>query len=257
MKRFILVFLILVCIMNFSACKKNEENNLSGEESKEPVSEILTMDERILRGNISEVFKESKGSDVNKFLGTAILNVRPEEYRTSDIPIVSEKDKNADLVFTLLHLNPSYFEEYAISVSMNMTRVYTVLIVKINPGYEPYFLNSIRSRLDDLSSVAENYPDQEYILEHMVLETVGQYNILIICDNAEDVFKELYPVVMDWDLTNIKVVPWLTEEEREVLETDALQNELDEIEADLLDIIVTPIGEDAENLENENVDLEN
>lgn len=257
MKRIVLIFLSVLVFFSLSACKHKEESeNSMGNESEEIV-EIETRDNRVLRGKIAEVFKESKGSDVNKFLGTAILNVRPEEYRNNDIPIVDIEDKNGDLIFTLLHFNPDYFEEYAVSTSINMTRVYTVAILKIEPGYEEIFFNAIVTRLEELKKVGEKYPDQEYLLENMILETVGRYTILVICDNAEDVFRELYPVVMDWDITKIQSVPWLTDEEREVLETKALQEDLDEIEADLLDIIVTPIGEDAENLENENVDLEN
>ena len=115
---------------------------------------------------------------------------------------------------SLMHLKEEYFENYAISTSQSNTRAYTVALLKAEYGYEEQIINSIGERISDLYVSVKNYPDQLYLLENAIIEQVGDYLFVIICDNSDKVFEELKKVMINTDLTTLEVVPYMTDEER-------------------------------------------
>ena len=250
----------LAILMSFSlvACGDKEdvptEDNTSVEQ---PVPEVTVEDEIVLRGEFLPEYFELNTNDINKFLGTAIMNVRPEEYRINDIPVISSDSPNAGLIMSLMHLKEEYFENYAISTSQSNTRAYTVALLKAEYGYEEQIINSIGERISDLYVSVKNYPDQLYLLENAIIEQVGDYLFVIICDNSDKVFEELKKVMINTDLTTLEVVPYMTDEERAKIEEDAYNLENIEVEGEIDEVIVTPIEapELIEGEELENIDL--
>lgn len=241
-----LLISILCGLLIFSCCAcENKNSNEKVENSEPPVKEVEVSENvtLTLKGEILDEYKDIEGLDISKFLGTAIVKVRPEEYRNQDIPVITEDDTKADLVFTLMHLNPEYLEEYAISVSESNTRAYTVAIVKAKPNFEEELTVGYSQRLEDLSKSMKKYPDQMYLLEHIKLEQIGDYLVLIVCDNAEEVYNQIYNVMEKLDLDLIEPVPLMTDEEREQIEKEALNKELSAIDSEVEDIIVTPVEE--------------
>lgn len=241
-----LLISILCGLLIFSCCAcENKKLDERVENSEPPVKEV-EISENVtltLKGKFLDEYADVEGLDISKFLGTAIVKVRPEEYQNQDIPVITKDDTKADLVFTLMHLNPEYLEEYAISVSENNTRAYTVAIVKAKPNFEEELTVGYSQRLEDLSKSMKNYPDQMYLLEHIKLEQIGDYLVLIVCDNAEEVYNQIYNVMEKLDLDLIEPVPLMTDEEREQIEKDALNKELSAIDSEVEDVIVTSVEE--------------
>jgi len=231
---------------------------LSGCTDKDKNSEIKTEDTTnlesekkgyILKGEYLEEYENLEVSEESKFFGTAIVNVRPEEYRDFDIPVISMENENANLVMTLMHLDSNWLEEYAISVSQSSTRAYTVAVLKAKQGMEGYVVNAVTERLNDLSRGMRNYPDQMYFVENAVIEQVGNYLLFIVCDNADKVFKEFDEIMKTTDLADLDVVPMLTEEERLEIENEALEVEIEKLESEIDEVVITPVEEPIEENE--------
>ena len=253
MKKFSLFLLSFFLIIFCCSCKSSEpstvENSSDGEEV---VNEIEVSETITLKGNFLSEYENIDAPDISKFLGTAIVKVRPEEYQNNDIPVISKDSKNADYIFTVMHLNPEYLDEYAISLSENSTRAYTVAVIKSKPNFEEDAVVGMSTRISDLYKSMKNYPDQMYLVEHAVMEQAGDYLVLVICDNADKVFEQIYKVMGNTDLTTIESVPLMTDEELEKIEKEALDEELANLDSDVEDVIVTPIEDtDIVNSENE------
>ena len=149
------VSLLLVCLMAFSlaACDSKEVVNETPVE--EVVPEVKVENDIVLKGEFLSEYAELDANDINKFIGTAIVNVRPEEFRKNDIPVVSKDSPYSDLIFTLFHVKEEYFDKYALSTSQSNTRAYTVAVIKANYGYEEDILNGFGERLTDLYNNSE------------------------------------------------------------------------------------------------------
>lgn len=242
-KRMLILFLTLIIglgtAVTLSSCSKPVENiEPSPVESENNESKIE------LKGEYLDNYKEVNAPEVSKFLGTMIVNIRPEDYRISDIPIISTTDKDADMIFTLMHLNAGYLEEYAVSTSQSNTRAYSVAIVKAKKGYEEEVVVGLSTRIDDLRRGVKNYPDQLYLVDNVVMEQVGDYLVFIICDNADKVYDEFYKVMVSTDLNDLTVVSMMTEAERLEIENKYLEQEKQNINSEIGEVIVTPISEE-------------
>ena len=230
-----ILFLLLICFISlfvFSSCSHGgvtvddlvEEDNKPEEYIKENTGNVFEF-----TGEVLEDYKDLDVSDLRKFLGTAIVKVRPEEYQSRDIPVISRRCPNYDDVMTLAHFNDAWLDEYAISVSENTTRVYTAIIVKPKYGREEDMVNAINARLDDLTKISEMYPDQAYNANRVANGPLpGEYSdyfVYIVCDNAEEVYNQIYDAVLQRDLTILTPVPLMTEEKRGELEEEVLNEE--------------------------------
>ena len=251
MKRIYLIALSCFLILALCACSNNEKPSDIVE--KPPVSEVeVDMGNDIkltLKGDFLDEYSDPvfDGLDVNKFLGTAIVKVRPEEYQAFDIPIISEDSPDAKKVLSLMHLSTEYLDSYAISTTTNVTRAYTVAIIKPTAYSEEFILDAFDSRIYDLYSQVKDYPDQLYLVENFVLKQVGDFIVFIICDNADEVFDAIFKVMGNTDLTTIVPVPYMTEEERVAIEEEVLKAENLSLEEEIGEVIVTPVDDlDAE-----------
>lgn len=246
MKKVSLMILCCVCLCILCSCNKNIEEPTS---PTVEVPEVVVKEDLILRGEFLSEYSDINASDINKFLGTAIVNVRPEEYRKNDIPIISEDCPKADLMFALMNLKPEYLETYAFITSESDTRAYTVAIMKANVNCEEYLVNAVNMRIETLYNNVKDYPDQLYLLENCIISQIGDYLVFIVCDNANDVFSEIESVMSNTDLTTITPVPYMTDEERANIENKALEEEYNTLENSVEDVIVTPV-EEVEEIEN-------
>lgn len=251
MRKKILLLLSLILIFTCSSCKKEEVEVTSTPppvETEEP--------EYVLKGDYLEEYKDIRVTEESKFLGTAIVKLRPEEYQYKDIPIISTEQENADLILTLMHLDSSYMDEFAISASDSYTRAYTFAIIKPKVGYEQTILVALDTRMTEMEERLKNYPDQLYIINNAVVQQVGDYIVFIACDNADDVYKELFNVMSETDLSVITPVPFMTEEERKELEDNYLKEQVEEIESNVTEIdFIEGLenSEEDEDLEENNV----
>ena len=245
------IFCLLICLILgvsvLSACTDKEKNP----EIKTEDTSNLESEEKgyILKGEYLDEYKNLEVSEESKFFGTAIVNVRPKEYRDFDIPVISMESENANLVMTLMHLDSSWLEEYAISVSQSSTRAYTVAVLKAKQGMEGNVASAVTERLNDLNRGMKNYPDQMYFVENAVIEQIGNYLLVIVCDNADKVFNEFTEIMESTDLADLDVVPMLTEEERLEIENEALEVEIEKLESEIDDVIITPVEEPIEENE--------
>lgn len=240
-KIFLFIFIIFSFLFLLIGCSNNSKD--VDEKSSEPVQEIEVQNDIVLKGTFLEDYKDIDAQDINKFLGTAIVNVRPEEYRKNDIPVISDKSPNADLVFTLMHLKPEMLETYAISTSASNSRAYCVAIIKPYVEYSEQVMVSISERIEDLLKNVKDYPDQLYVVENHKMQQVGDYIVLVICENSDKVFEELVKVMENTDLTTLNSVPMFTDDERDKFYQDALNKELEEIESEIGEVTVTPVEE--------------
>ena len=248
MKKFSLIILSCFLIFTLCSCKNSniEEEPISSPTIEVP--EVVVKEDLVLRGEFLSEYSEINASDINKFLGTAIVNVRPEEYRKNDIPIISEDCPKADLMFALMNLKPEYLDTYAFITSESDTRAYTIAIMKANVNCEEYIVNAINMRIETLYNNVKDYPDQLYLLENCVISQVGNYLVFIVCDNSNEVFSEIESVMSNTDLTTIEPIPYMTDEERLNIEDKVLKEEYNSLENSVEDVIVTPV-EDIENLD--------
>lgn len=264
-KIFLFIFIIFSFLFLLIGCSDRDDKDIK-ETPSESVQEIEVQEDIILKGAFLKDYKDIDAHDINKFLGTAIVNVRPEEYRENDIPIISEKSPNADLVFTLMHLKPEMLETYAISTSASNSRAYCVAIIKPHVEYSEQVMVSISERIEDLLKNVKDYPDQLYVVENHKMQQVGDYIVLVICENSDKVFDELVKVMENTDLTTLNSIPMFTDDERDKFYQEALNNKLEEIESEIGEVTVTPVEEgsvvegsetDSENIENDinNIDV--
>lgn len=241
-----LVISLILCLTIFSACTNNK-NTESSETNIDETSNLSSEDKGyILKGEYLEEYKNLEVSEESKFFGTAIVNIRPKEYRSFDIPIINMENPNSNLIMTLMHLDVSWLEEYAISASQSSTRAYTVAVLKAKQGMEGNVVNAVSERLNDLTRGMRNYPDQMYLVENAVIEQVGNYLLFIVCDNADKVYKEFEEIMESTDLADLDVIPMLTEEERLEIENEALEVEIEKLETDIDNVIITPVEEPIE-----------
>lgn len=251
MKKFLLFFIVLVLVFSMCSCKNKEEVVESPSDEK-TISSTIT-----LKGSILDEYKAVEGKELEKFLATAIVNVRPKEYRKNDIPVFSNSMQNATVMLNLMHLDEIIVDSYIISASQNNTRAYTVAICKAKAGYEPQLVNAYNMRIEDLKRINKEYPDQMYLINNYEMHQVGEYLVLVICDNSDKVFAEIKKVMTNYDLTTLIEVPMLTDLERENIENDALEEVLEEMEKDIREVVITPVEEDIQSEESEElVELE-
>ncbi len=234
-------------VFSLCACGNNEdvvdEPPVSSEVVETPENnEVDLGDDIVLKGAFLSEYSDPKfdGLDISKFLGTAIVNVRPEEYRNNDIPVISMDSPNAEMVFSLLHLKPEYIANYAISASSSSTRAYTVAIMQSAPYCEEQIMASIQARVSDLYNQVGDYPDQVYLVKNAVVTQVGSFIVFIISDNAKDVLEELKSVMLNMDLNTISPVPYMTEDERIAIENEVLEIETSTIEEEINEVVITP-----------------
>lgn len=253
MKRFLIICLSLLLIFSLCACEQEEPIEVveSPSVTDEPEVEPST-DEYSFKGDFLKEYSDEKynGLDVNKFLGTAIVKLRPLEYQIADIPVISNESSDAERVFTLLHLDPDYLVNYAISASSNSTRAYTFAIMQAAPYCEELIVSAIETRVVDLYQQVKDYPDQLYLVENSIVTQLGDFVIFIICDNADMVLAELTEVFKSMDLDSIESVPYMTDEERKVIEDAAFENDTSDLFSDVGDVIVTPVEGNTEDMTN-------
>jgi len=254
MKRLSAIALCFLMLFSLCACG---DKDVEEPPVEEVVPEVVVTEDLVLRGEFLSEYTEIDAPDINKFLGTAIVNVRPEEYRKNDIPIISENSPDANLYFTLMYLKPEYLDSYAFVTSESNTRAYTIAIMKAKPNCEEYLVNAINMRIADLYEDVKDYPDQLYLLENHIINQVGDYLVFVVCDNADDVFNTIANVMANTDLTTIEPVPYMTDEERSEIEKAVLTKELNSLEDSIGDVIVTPVEapEYIENPEDSGIDL--
>lgn len=247
MKKILLLILSIVFVFSLCACNSDTEDKPietpnEDIENSEYV-EVEVSENIVLKGTFLSEYSDAKyeGLDIGKFLGTAIVNVRPEEYRKNDIPIISGDSPNADLVLNSMFLKEEYLENFAISASLNSTRAYTVAIMEAAPYCEEYLVKGVEQRIRSLYEQVKDYPDQLYLVDNAVVTQMGNFLVLVICDNAQDVCKAIDEVMTNTDLTTLKSVPYMTEEERIAIENEALEKEISDLSTDIGEVIVTPI----------------
>lgn len=248
MKRFLILCISLLFVFSLCACGQKEpvevvDTPVGNEEpSTEPSSEYS------FKGEFLKEYSDEKFNnlEINKFIGTAIVKIRPEEYQISDIPVISKDSPNAEQVFNLLHLDPDCLVNYAISASSNATRAYTFAVMQAAPYSEEMIVNSIENRMADLYQQVKDYPDQLYLLENSIVTQLGDFVVFIVCDNAEMVYQELAKVFDSMDLDSIQSVPYMTDEERKVLEDAAFSNDTSDLFTDVGEVEVTRVDENGE-----------
>ena len=83
MKKFLLILLSFLLVFSLCSCTKNivEEDVVTDEKT---ISSTVT-----LKGNVLDVYKDIEDYELEKFLATAVVNVRPKEFRKNDIPIIT------------------------------------------------------------------------------------------------------------------------------------------------------------------------
>lgn len=246
MKKIYLIGFVLMMLFSLCACGNNDVVNeppVSSEVVETPEdNEVDLGDDIILKGAFLSEYSDPvfDGLDISKFLGTAIVKVRPEEYRKNDIPVISPDSPNADMVFSLLHLKPEYIANYAISASSSSTRAYTVAIMQSAPYCEEQIMASIEARVSDLYNQVADYPDQIHLVKNAVVTQVGSFIVFIISDNPKDVLAELQSVMLNMDLNTIQPVPYMTEAERIAIENEVFKAESSTIEETVSEVVVTP-----------------
>ena len=248
MKKIVLSLLSFSLILSLCACQTVDDKSKEPEKPTETEIEIpYSEDKVIIKGDFLDEYSDPMydGLDINKFLGTAIMNVRPEEMRVSNIPIISKNSPRAEVVFNLVHLSPEDLENYAIAASEDVTRAYTVAIVKAKPFCEEKIMSGLQLRIDEVYKQVQDYPDQIYISENMQTAQVGDFLVVVICDNADKVIKEFIKVLENTDLTTINSIPFYTEEERIEIENEILnrtKSEFEEQEKDEVgEVEITPV----------------
>ena len=257
MKKIYLIGVFLIMLFSLCACGNEtvvDEPPVSSEVVVPEDTEVDLGDNIVLKGAFLSEYSDPKfdGLDINKFLGTAIVKVRPEEYRQNDIPVISPDSPNADTVFSLLHLKPEYLSNYAISASSSSTRAYTVAVMQSAPYQEEYIMSAIETRVIDLYNQVKDYPDQIHLVKNAVVTQVGSFIVFIVCDNPKDVLAELESVMLNMDLNTVEVVPYMTEEERIAIENEVLKVETETIESEVSEIepILPEEDETTESVEN-------
>lgn len=258
MKRFLISCLSVLLVFSLCACGKTEPTEVV---ETPPVVEEPSTDtssEYNFKGEYLKEYADEKFSslEINKFIGTAIVKIRPEEHQIADIPIISKDSPNAEQVFTLLHLDPDYLLNYAISASANSTRAYTFAVMQSAPYCEEYIINSVEARLADLYQQVKDYPDQLYLVDNAIITQLGDFVVFIVCDNADRVYQELAKVFDSMDLNTIESVPYMTDAEREVLENAAFKEDTSDLFSDVGEVEVTPVDENGVIIENETTETE-
>ena len=237
MKKFLLIILSAMLVLVCCSCsKKVEEVEVVTDEKT--ISSTVT-----LKGKILDTYKDIEGFELEKFLATAVVNVRPKEYRKNDIPVITKDMQNSNIMLNLMHIDDTIVEKFVISGSQNNTRAYTVAICKAHPGMEQQLVNSYNQRIVDLKRINKEYPDQMYLIENYEMHQVGEFLVLVICDNSDKVFSELKKVMDNYDLTTLTEVPMLTDLERENIENDALEKVLEEMDKEIKEVVITPVEE--------------
>lgn len=236
-----IILLILSFCLCFSLIGCKDETVDETPTVSEPVQEIEVSEDITLKGNFLDIYDDIEGHDIEKFLATAIVNVRPEEYRNNDFPIITADDKNADLIFTLMGFKPEDTLEFAISTTNSNSRAYCVAIVKPNDVFFENVYLGMSNRIADLQRSVSDYPDQVAVVDTCKFEQVGEYLVLVICENSDKVFEQLYKVMSSTDLSDLESVAGFTEEERNSYYDKALEEEISQIESGVGEVTVTPV----------------
>lgn len=236
----IVLFILSFCFcFLLVGCQQNENEKI--EEVTDSIQEVEVSEDLTLKGNFLSVYDDIEGHEIEKFLATAIVNVRPEEYRNNDFPIITEDDKNADLIFTLMGFRPEDTMEFAISTTNSNSRAYCVAIVEPKEMLFENVYMGIANRITDIQRSVADYPDQVAVANDYVFEQMSQYLILVICENADAVYEQLVKVMASADLSDLESVPGFTDEERESYYQEALEEEITQIESEVGEVTVTPI----------------
>ena len=245
MKKIVLYIVCLVCIVCcLSACSKKEEVVQPTITDSEDVATVLEF-----KGEYLKEYKNMEVPEVRKFLGTAVVNVRPKEYRKFDLPVISNTDTDFKLALNLMHLEEEWLDDYVISVAKGNTRAYTVAFLKPKSAFVEQVVTSVEYRLDDLNRTLTNYPDQMYLLNNAEIHQVGDFLVIVICDNADEVYKEFYEIMETVDLSNLNEVPMMTEKERKKIEDEALKKDIEKLYEEIEEVVVTPVEEPIEEPE--------
>lgn len=123
----------------------------------------------------------------------AIVNARSDEENEYNEVIADPED---EMVYGVLGLDRENVKNFAASVSMMNVRAYAVAIVE-----------AIEDKVDDVVTVLENYkttqiesyenylPDQLEIAKNTIVEKIGNYAVIVMCDQADTVFNSIKTVL--------------------------------------------------------------
>lgn len=242
MKKFFSLFIAFILICSLTACGENEESLLIEDNETNTEEEIVEENTFEYIGEFLKEYENIEASDTSKFLGTVIVKVRPEEFQRTDIPIISKDSENAQTILSLAHLKEEWLDDYAISISLSNVRSYTVIIAKAKPLCEENMINAISQRAGDIAKIGTVYPDQGMVPDKYCDGPLDgdffNYYAFIVCDNADEVYDEINRVLNNRDLTDIRIIPTLTESEREAIEVADMSAKKSEIDANLLELNV-------------------
>ena len=88
-----------------------------------------------------------------------------------------------------------------------------------------------------------------YLLNNAEIHQVGDFLVVVICDNADEVYKEFYEIMETVDLSNLNEVPMMTEKERKKIEDESLKKDIEALYEEIEEVVVTPVEEPIEEPE--------
>lgn len=164
----------------------------------------LTWDEKLESDELySKMYDDAKGENgvlsyippvVNIPEGSqklidAIVNARSEE-ENEYMEVVA--DPAFDVYLAMQNLNVEDVQNFAVSLSMMNVKAYTISIVLPAEGKEDVVKTGMQDYVDSVVQSYQNYlPDQLAVAESAILENVGDYVVLVMCENATDVFNSI------------------------------------------------------------------
>lgn len=193
MKKFLSLALALtLCASTLAACGNNEDTTV--EDTSNP-------------GNTSEVVEGDSSMDIdvddatvvasaNDRLAYIIDQARPAE----DVEAFKTETDNTNGVLTVIGMDETMVDEYAVAYSMMNVHAYTVAIVKPVEGQEEAVQTALNDYQASRVQAFEQYlPDQLAIAQSAVIINEGGYYGIVMCEGADDIAAAMVEGIKDVD----------------------------------------------------------
>lgn len=174
--------------------KINPDTTIVGKGESKPSHKLDTDKELPSDGENSE-YNPLDGVEVteaNAKLSSIINDARSTEDNEAFVPVVSDKQDLADLIFEIVGVKSEDMQEYAISVSPMNIKAYGVAIIKPLENHEYAVKDGLTKFVETQKSSFDQYlPDQYDIADKAKVEKIGDYYVLVMCEDSENVYTSI------------------------------------------------------------------
>ena len=204
--RFLSLILCVCSIFTLVSCDKEVDNVVENIEIPQQEHNFTESEEDVyakteLKGTYLSAYDDVDCYDTNKFIASAIYYVTKDQNDV--IPVIPGYTENEEVMLRLMGVTKDMLSYYAISVSLDPNSLFTFALLRPKDGYADEMVEAMSHRLIDLQVLALKDEKAKALLDTYVFEPIGDFVMMLICENVEEVYPTFHKAMEDADLSSL------------------------------------------------------